>query len=313
MVAAIGARIFGMSFNRIFDRRLDALNPRTAGRELPAGRLTLRTALAIAIGGLLVYLAACVALGGWCLVLAPLPLVPLLGYSLLKRFTALCHFGIGLCLALAPLGAFVATTGNPNFTPPAVFFSFFVFCWLSGSDIVYALIDLESDRKTGVHSLPVWLGADGALLIAGLLHAVAFGCLTAVFFLTGGRGPAALALALVVLRGARVKQQLITFDQTVSQTKLTMIADKLNAAYRGLTRSQILGKELALSTTEQKITDCLAKIMEAEDELEYEEPYLNGVHFMLSQPEFIFEECARPNKTLIGRIVANGPMPFKST
>jgi 4-hydroxybenzoate polyprenyltransferase len=190
LVAAVGARIFGMSFNRIFDRRLDALNPRTAGRELPAGRLTLRTALAIAFGGLLVYLAACAALGGWCLVLAPLPLVPLLGYSLLKRFTALCHFGIGLCLA------FVATTGNPNFTPPAVFFSFFVFCWLSGSDIVYALMDLESDRQTGVHSLPVWLGTDGALCIAGLLHAVAFGCLTAVFFLTGGRGPAALALAL---------------------------------------------------------------------------------------------------------------------
>jgi 4-hydroxybenzoate polyprenyltransferase len=185
-----------MSFNRIFDRRLDALNPRTAGRELPAGRLTLRTALAIAFGGLLVYLAACAALGGLCLVLAPLPLVPLLGYSLLKRFTALCHFGIGLCLALAPLGAFVATTGSPNFTPPAVFFSFFVFCWLSGSDIVYALIDLESDRQTGVHSLPVWLGADGALRIAGLLHAVAFGCLTAVFFLTGGRGPASLALAV---------------------------------------------------------------------------------------------------------------------
>ncbi len=196
LAAAVGARIFGMSFNRIFDRRLDALNPRTAGRELPAGRLTLRTALAIAFGGLLVYLAACVALGGWCLFLAPLPLVPLLGYSLLKRFTALCHFGIGLCLALAPLGAFVATTGNPNFTPPAVLFSFFVFCWLSGSDIVYALMDLESDRQTGVHSLPVRLGADGALRIAGMLHAVAFGCLTAVFFLTGGRGPAALALAL---------------------------------------------------------------------------------------------------------------------
>ncbi|MGD8676277.1 MAG: UbiA family prenyltransferase, partial [Desulfobacterales bacterium] len=71
-----------------------------------------------------------------------------------------------------------------------------VFCWLSGSDIVYALMDLESDRQTGVHSLPVWLGVDGALRIASLLHGVAFGCLTAVFFLTGGRGSAALALVL---------------------------------------------------------------------------------------------------------------------
>ena len=135
LAAAVGARIFGMSFNRIFDRRLDALNPRTAGRELAAGRLTLRTALAIAFGGLLVYSAACVALGGWCLVLAPLPLVPLLGYSLLKRFTALCHFGIGLCLALAHLGAFVATAGNPKFTPPAVCFSVWGFGWVRGADL----------------------------------------------------------------------------------------------------------------------------------------------------------------------------------
>jgi heat-inducible transcriptional repressor len=101
-----------------------------------------------------------------------------------------------------------------------------------------------------------------------------------------------LALALVVLRGARVKQQLITFDQTVSQSKLTEIADKLNSAYRGLTRSQILGKEMELSATEQKITDCLAKIMETEDEQEYEEPYLNGVHFILSQPEFAASQRA---------------------
>jgi 4-hydroxybenzoate polyprenyltransferase len=194
-LAAIGARIFGMSFNRIFDRRLDALNPRTAGRDLPSGRLALRAALAVAVGGLLVYLAACAALGGWCLRLAPLPLVPLLGYSLLKRFTALCHFGIGLCLALAPLGAFVAADGSPNFTSSAVFFALFVFCWLSGSDIIYALMDLESDRLTGVHSLPARLGAQGALFVAALCHTVAFGCLTAVLLLTGGRAPAALALA----------------------------------------------------------------------------------------------------------------------
>ncbi len=199
LAAAVGARIFGMSCNRIFDRRLDALNPRTAGRELPADRLALRTALAVAIGGLLVYLAACAALGGWCLILAPLPLVPLLGYSLLKRFTALCHFGIGLCLALAPLGAFVAAAGSPDFTPPAVFFALFVFCWLSGADIIYALMDLENDRLTGVYSLPARLGAGGALRVAGLLHAVALGCLTAVFFSTGGRGPAALTLAISAL------------------------------------------------------------------------------------------------------------------
>ena len=95
-----------------------------------------------------------------------------------------------------------------------------------------------------------------------------------------------LALVILVLRGARVKQQLITFDQVMSQPKLTAIANKLNTAYCGLTSSQILAKDVKLSPTEQQLTDCLVKMMQAEDEQEYEEPYLNGVHFMLNQPEF---------------------------
>ena len=196
LLAAVGARIFGMSFNRIFDRKIDALNPRTADRELPGGRLSVSTALLVAFSGLLVYLAACAALGGWCLLLSPLPLIPLLGYSLLKRFTVLCHFGIGLCLAMAPLGAFVAAAGNPNFTVEAVIFALFVFWWLSGSDIIYALMDLESDRLTGVHSLPARLGASGALWVAGISHLIAFSCAAAVYYLTDG-GPLA-ALSLVV-------------------------------------------------------------------------------------------------------------------
>jgi len=95
-----------------------------------------------------------------------------------------------------------------------------------------------------------------------------------------------LALVILVLRGARVKQQLITFDQVISQPGLTAIANKLNVAYSGLSHQQILAKGMGLSPTEQQVTDCLLKIMEAEDEQGYEEPYLNGLHFMLSQPEF---------------------------
>ena len=199
VLAAVGARIFGMSFNRIFDRKIDALNPRTAGRELPDGRLTVSTALIVAFTGLAVYLAACAALGGWCLVLSPLPLIPLLGYSLLKRFTAFCHFGIGLCLAMAPLGAFVAAAGHPNFTPEAVIFALFVFWWLSGSDIIYALMDLDSDRKTGVHSLPARFGTTDALWIAGISHVLAFCCAAAVYYLTDGGPVAALALSVSAL------------------------------------------------------------------------------------------------------------------
>jgi 4-hydroxybenzoate polyprenyltransferase len=196
LLAAIGARIFGMSFNRIFDRKIDALNPRTAGRELPEGRLTVSTALLVAFSGLLVYLVACAALGGWCLILSPLPLIPLLGYSVLKRFTPFCHFGIGLCLALAPLGAFVAAAGHPNFNKEAIFFALFVFWWLSGSDIIYALMDIESDRQTGVHSIPAWLGETGALKIAGVCHLMAFFCAAIVYVLTVG-GPLSM-LSLVV-------------------------------------------------------------------------------------------------------------------
>ena len=95
-----------------------------------------------------------------------------------------------------------------------------------------------------------------------------------------------LALVVLVLHGARVKQQLITFDQVISQSELTAIANKLNATYSGLTSSQILAKGIGLSPTEQQITDCLIKVMEAEDELEYEAPYLDGLHFILNQPEF---------------------------
>ena len=128
VAAALGARIFGMAMNRVFDRQIDRLNPRTAGRELPAGKMTVGMALAIASTGLIVYLMACWILGGWCLILSPIPLVPLLGYSLLKRFTPFCHFGIGLCLALAPLGAYVAAAGHTRFSGAVILFSGFVLC-----------------------------------------------------------------------------------------------------------------------------------------------------------------------------------------
>ena len=95
-----------------------------------------------------------------------------------------------------------------------------------------------------------------------------------------------LALVVLILRGAKVKQQLITFDQVISQLELTTIANKLNAAYPGLSRQQILAKGIALSPIEQQVTDCLLKIMEAEEEPGFEEPHLDGLHFMLSQPEF---------------------------
>ena len=186
LIAAVGARVFGMAFNRIFDRRLDALNPRTASRELPSGMMTTGDALAVALAGLTVYISACAGLGGWCLKLSPLPLVPLLGYSLLKRFTSLCHFGIGICMAIAPVGAFVAAAQNLRFNSAIILFSLFVFCWMSGSDIIYALLDIESDRKNGIYSLPAKLGPAGAQAVAAAVHLLAVASLVVVLLVTGG-------------------------------------------------------------------------------------------------------------------------------
>ena len=195
VVAAVGARVFGMAMNRVFDRHIDRLNPRTAGRELPAGKMRLWMALTIASGGLLVYLLACWMLGGWCLTLSPIPLVPLLGYSLLKRFTPFCHFGIGLCLALAPLGAYVAAAGHAHLSGTVLLFSGFVFCWLSGADIIYSLMDMDSDRQNNIYSMPAWLGAGGAMRVAAATHIVAWGILVGVVQIVEGGLMAWVALA----------------------------------------------------------------------------------------------------------------------
>jgi 4-hydroxybenzoate polyprenyltransferase len=199
IAAAIGARIFGMSFNRIFDRHIDAQNPRTAARELPSGTMRVSMALAVAFAGVVVYLIACAFLGGWCLVLAPVPLVPLLGYSLLKRYTPLCHFGIGLCLALAPLGAFVATAGRPDFSIQIWLFSAFVFFWLSGADIIYAVMDIESDRKTGIQSIPAALGSKGAQLISAGVHLIALLALGGLLSVPGTNWMAWVGYGITVL------------------------------------------------------------------------------------------------------------------
>jgi 4-hydroxybenzoate polyprenyltransferase len=185
-----------MSFNRIFDRGIDLRNPRTASRELPSGRMSVRMALAVALTGLAVYLTACTVLGGWCLVLSPVPLIPLLGYSLLKRFTALCHFGIGLCLALAPLGAYVATAGDIRFSAGIILFAVFVFFWLSGADIIYSVLDLENDLANGIHTLPAEVGRRNALAISAGCELIAFGALAAVYIVSG-RGEASAAALLL--------------------------------------------------------------------------------------------------------------------
>jgi 4-hydroxybenzoate polyprenyltransferase len=186
IVAGTGARTVGMAMNRIADRRLDALNPRTANRELPMQTLTVANAWVVAAAGLLLYLGACILLGRLCVLLAPVPLLPLILYSYLKRFTSLCHFGIGICLGLAPLGAFVAAAGHLRFDLPVLLLALFSFAWISGFDIIYAQLDRESDLKNGVCSLPAVLGAGRAELVSILVHIVALSAAAGMLVLTGG-------------------------------------------------------------------------------------------------------------------------------
>ena len=194
-----GARTFGMAINRIVDRDIDARNPRTAQRELPAGRLSLFQGYAIAAAGLAAYLLGCALLGRTVLMLAFVPLVPLAFYSFLKRFTCLCHYGIGLCLALAPLGAFVAVSNGLAFTPEIGLLVLFTFGWMSGFDIVYALLDLDFDRAAGVRSLPAALGPIRAQVVAALTHLISAAALVWLWYRAGG---ITSGLALLVALGA---------------------------------------------------------------------------------------------------------------
>ena len=178
LLAMVGARSAAMAFNRIIDRHFDALNPRTAQRALPAGLLTVPqvTFFTIIAAALLVF--AAFELNPLAFALSPLALALALGYSYTKRFTAFSHFFLGLALAVAPVGAWIAMTGTIN--PPALWLGAAVICWLFGFDILYALQDTEFDRANGLHSLPAWLGNKRALLFSRLSHVLMIGLLAMV-------------------------------------------------------------------------------------------------------------------------------------
>lgn len=194
-LVGLGARTFGMAVNRIFDKNIDAKNPRTKNRELPSGKLSQRQGWGVAGAGLVLYFAGCALLGSTVLRFSLVPLIPLSIYSLLKRFTPLCHYGIGVCLAAAPLGAFVAVTNSLAFTPEVLLLALFTFCWISGFDMIYALMDIDFDRENGVRSIPASLGAAGAQWVAGITHLVS---IVALLFLVDGWFSGVAAAASVV-------------------------------------------------------------------------------------------------------------------
>jgi len=177
LLCMLFARNAAMSFNRWADRDIDEINPRTAQREIPSKLIAQRSALIFSIANALLFVAATWFINPLCFYLSPIALLVIMGYSLTKRFTALSHFVLGLGLALAPTGAYLAVTGTFNLIP--VIISLSVLFWVSGFDIIYALQDDEFDRENHLRSMPVMLGRKNALNLSLVLHIITALLLTA--------------------------------------------------------------------------------------------------------------------------------------
>ena len=178
-IAAVGARSAALALNRLIDRRIDALNPRTRTRELPSGRMSLVEACGFLIVSAAVYLVACVLLGAWYVKVSWVPLLVFTVYPYFKRVTALCHLGVGAALALAPLAGYAAAHPDLAQPGPAWWLAGFTLAWVGGFDIIYATLDEEFDRAQGVRSVIAWLGRTRGLRVSAALHLIAFLCLLA--------------------------------------------------------------------------------------------------------------------------------------
>ena len=171
------ARSAAMAFNRYLDRKWDALNPRTAIREIPKGIITPKNALVFTIINCVLFIAATFFINRICFYLSPVALAVVLGYSYTKRFTPLCHLVLGLGLSLAPIGAYLAVTGVFHWLP--ILFSIAVLFWVSGFDIIYAMQDVEFDQSQKLYSIPAWMGRENALRFSEVLHLLSAGAVVA--------------------------------------------------------------------------------------------------------------------------------------
>ncbi len=218
-VAMVGARSTAMAFNRIADREIDARNPRTKMRAIPAGTLSVHFVWAFTIASAILFFVAAAMLNRLTLLLAPVALASLLLYSYTKRFTALSHIVLGWCLAIAPTGAWISVRGSlDSFVP--LLLSLIVLLWTAGFDVLYACQDYDFDLSAGLHSIPARIGVERALWVSRTLHAAAFAALVALFWITNLGVP---ALVGVVATGA-----LLVYQHTlVSANNL----ERLNAAF----------------------------------------------------------------------------------
>jgi 4-hydroxybenzoate polyprenyltransferase len=174
ILCMVFARSAAMAFNRYLDRHFDARNPRTAIREIPAGILKADNVLLFTITCSILFITCTWFINKLCFFLSPIALFVILFYSYTKRFTPLCHLILGLGLSLAPIGAYLAVTGEFALLP--ILFSLAVIFWVSGFDIIYALQDEEFDKSNKLYSIPSWLGKAKALRVSELLHVLSAAC-----------------------------------------------------------------------------------------------------------------------------------------
>ncbi|MBV5341656.1 MAG: UbiA family prenyltransferase [Deltaproteobacteria bacterium] len=196
ILAMVGARTTAMAMNRLIDAEIDARNPRTAIRAIPAGLISKGLTLFFIVASAALMMLAAYMLNPLCLKLSPIALFALLLYSYCKRFTALAHVVLGICLAAAPIGAWAAIRGTID--APALILGGVVLFWVAGFDILYSLQDLEFDRSAGLHSIPVLLGVNGSLWAARIFHTIMIGLLFVLFNLMQ-LGPVFLVGILAVL------------------------------------------------------------------------------------------------------------------
>lgn len=205
LVCMVTARSTAMAFNRYLDRHFDQLNPRTAIREIPAGIIKAEKALLFIIINAALFIIATYFINPICFYLAPVALFVIMFYSYTKRFTFLCHLVLGIGLALAPIGAYLAVTGVFNIVP--LMFSFAVVFWVSGFDVIYALQDIEFDQSQQLYSIPSYWGLGKALNIARGLHVISAFFIIAAFFMGN--------FHLIYLAGAMVFVGMLIYQHSI--------------------------------------------------------------------------------------------------
>lgn len=215
LVAMVAARSAAMGFNRIADERVDALNPRTASRELPRGLMTRQEAVVFVAGASLLFVFAAFNLNPLCFALSPLALAIVFWYSLAKRYTTWTQLYLGLAMAVAPVGGWLAVGGRGGWEPWLLALA--IGTWVGGFDVLYACQDLEFDRAHRLHSIPVRFGIRGSLAISRLMHVIAVGCLLALA-LVAPLGPIYLG-GVAVVAGMLVYEQSLVSADDLSQVK----------------------------------------------------------------------------------------------